>query len=132
MPGRDRRPAEPAAAGSGGEVCEDGKNASEADDKPPPKPAGEQLDENAIADALAAMGYHLESVFVRHFKGRQSTTWQDLVKALCGDEDVRVWNTVKTWVNRVKNALLEYDSRCRLSIHTSSRDFRINKQISPE
>jgi hypothetical protein len=94
--------------------------------------SADELDEDAIADALAALGYQLEAVFVRHFKGRQSTTWQDLVKAVCGDEGVRDWNTVKTWVNRVKNALREYDRQCRLSFSTSSRDFRVIKRIEPE
>lgn len=115
----DQRRGEPAAAGPAGSPRGE-------------RQAGDQLDEDAIADALAARGYQLEAVFVRHFKGRQSTTQHDLVRAVCGDEDMREWSTVKTWVNRVKNALLDVDRTCRLSFSTSSRDFRVIKRIPPE
>jgi hypothetical protein len=107
----------PPAAGAGGTVV---------------RQPSDPLDEDAIADALAANGRMLEAVFVRHFKGRWSTTCQDLIEAVAPDERGRDWATVKTWVNRVKNALLEYDPRCRLSFHTSSRDLRVIKRIAPE
>jgi hypothetical protein len=88
-------------------------------------------DESAIADTLVALGYHLEAVFVRHFKGRKSTTWQDLVEAVCPGEE-RDWATVRTWVNRVKNALLELNPPCRLSFHTTNRGYLILKDLPPE
>jgi hypothetical protein len=122
---------EPAAAPPPSPVA-DGMDVSDADDRPPLKPASEQLDENSIADSLAALGYHLEAVFVRHFKGRQSTHWQDLIKEVAPDEKGRDWATVKTWANRVNNALLDLEPPCRMTFHTSSRDYRVIKRIEPE
>jgi hypothetical protein len=65
-----------------------------------------QLDETAIAEALVAIGCTLEAAFVRHFKGRRMTTWQELVEAVRPGE-TRDWGAVRTWVNRVNNALLD-------------------------
>jgi hypothetical protein len=89
-------------------------------------------DEIVVADALAAKGFTLESAFVRHFKGRRTTTWQEIVEAVCGHDEEREWGTVKTWVNRVKNALLEVDPRCRLSFRTSNCKHQVIKEAPAE
>jgi hypothetical protein len=100
-----------------------------------PQPA-DQLDEDAIADMLAAKGRTLEAALVRHFKGRLSTTWQDLVEVVCPDDDEdeegRSWATVKTWVNRAHNALLDLEPPCKLRFRTTIRGHLIIKRIPPE
>jgi hypothetical protein len=96
---------------------------------PQPEGAGStagQIDAIAIADALAARGYTLEAAIVRHFKRRQTTTKEELVDAVCPGEE-REWATVKTWVNRVKNALLDLDPPCGLSFSTTIRGYLIIK-----
>ena len=89
------------------------------------------LDEIVIAEALAAKGYTLEAAFVRCFKNRRTTTWQEIVEGVCPGQE-RNWATVKTWVNRVKNALIELDPRCRLSFSTSQREYLVIKNGLPE
>ena len=74
------------------------------------------LDETVIADA-SLRGYTLEAACVRHFKSRKTTTSHAIVEAVCPGEN-RDWSTVKTWVNRVKNALIDLDPHCRLSFST--------------
>jgi hypothetical protein len=88
-------------------------------------------DENAIADRLLEKGYSIEAAFVRHFKGLQSCTCQEIIEAVCPSEE-REWATVKTWTNRVKNALAEVVPRCRLSFSTSQREMRVVKKLLPE
>jgi hypothetical protein len=123
----------PARPPSGSEVNGEraGRQARRQARPTPPAGSADPLDVSAIADTLAECGHHLEAVFVRHFKGRQSTTSQDLVEAVCPGEE-RDWSTVKTWVNRVKNALHDADPRCRLTFHTSGRDHRVIKRVEPE
>lgn len=89
------------------------------------------LDETVIADALVARGYTLEAAFVRHFKSRKTTTSDAIVEAVCPGEN-RDWSTVKTWVNRVKNALIDLDPHCRLSFSTSQREYLVIKRLLPE
>jgi hypothetical protein len=93
--------------------------------------AATQRDEIAIAEELGALGHHLEAAFVRHFKGRQSTTWLDLIEAVCPDEE-RDWATVKTWVNRVHNALLDLTPPCKLRFRTTKRGHLVIKYTPPE
>ncbi len=99
-------------------------------DKPSPI-TPDSLDENAVADALAAEGYTLEAAFVRHFKSRQTSTWQDIVEAVCPGEE-RCWGTVKTWATRVKNVLADVAPHCRLTFRTSQRQFLVIKKTLPE
>jgi hypothetical protein len=105
--------------------------AGPSDASPSPPEAAAQPDEIAIANALGAKGYHLEAAFVRHFKGRQSTAWDDLVEAVCPGEE-RSWSTVGTWANRVHNALLNLPPDCRLRFRMSSRGHLIIKTVPPE
>lgn len=95
--------------------------------------AGNRIDEATIADALVAKGYTLEAAFVRHFDSLRTTTTtcQDLVEAVCPGEQ-RDWATVKTWVNRVKNALLDLDPPSRMTFHTTIRGHLITKKLPPE
>jgi len=86
------------------------------------------FDEAAIADALASKGFTLEAAFVRRFKGHTTVHWMDIVEGVCPGED-RDWATVKTWVHRVKSALLEIDSHCRLSFSTTTRDHLVIKKV---
>ncbi|MGO9598364.1 MAG: hypothetical protein ACLP7Q_10275 [Isosphaeraceae bacterium] len=99
--------------------------------KEQPAPTLDPLDENSLADALLAKGFTIEAAFVRHFKGRQVTTWQEIVEAVCPGEE-REWGTVKTWTIRVKNALADVAPRCRLTFSTSQREFKVIKKTLPE
>jgi hypothetical protein len=90
------------------------------------------IDEIAIAEALTAKKYHLEAAFVRHFKGRQTSPWLDVIDAVCGHDVERAWETVKTWVNRVNNALLDLKPPCRLKFHTSQREHLVIKDTPPK
>jgi hypothetical protein len=96
-----------------------------------PAPKLDPLDENSLADVLVTKGYTLEAAFVRHFKDRQITTWQEIVQAVCPGEE-RDWGTVKTWATRVKNALADVAPHCRLTFRTSQRRFLVIKKALPE
>jgi hypothetical protein len=88
-------------------------------------------DEGAIADSLLERGYTLEAAFVRHFNGRENSNWRDVVEAVCPGED-REWGTVKTWVTRVRNAMVDVSPRCRLTFVTSQREHKVIKKRKPE
>jgi hypothetical protein len=94
------------------------------------KPAA-AIDEIAIADGLVSKGFDLEASFVRHFKGRTTSPYEDVIEAVCPGEE-RQWATVKTWVSRVKNALHTFDSRCALSFRTTIHDRLVIKDIAPK
>jgi hypothetical protein len=96
-----------------------------------PPDSTDAIDELAIANALAAKGHTLEDTFVRGFKNVTVRTWQEIVEAICPGEE-RDWKTVKTWVNRVKNALLDLDPPCPLSFSTSQREHIVIKEKHPE
>ena len=87
----------------------------------------DRLDEIAYADKLLERGFPLEAAFVRHFHGRTSTTWQNILEAVCPGQE-RDWATVRTWVNRVKNALREIDPECPLRFHTRERSYLVVKE----
>jgi hypothetical protein len=89
------------------------------------------LDEAAVASALLEKGHALEAAFVRHFRNRSSSSWLDVIEAVCPGEE-REWGTVKTWVNRVNNALADVDPDCPLRFSTSQRSHMIIKRILPE
>lgn len=137
----DRMPDRPGNTHEAPDPSTSGAEAPAADDPPPvapertenrPEAAPDLTDEAALADLLNARHYPLEAAYVRHFKGRTSTTWQDLVEAVCGRGEEREWATIKTWQNRVTNALRDVAPGCRLSFRSTSREFRIIKTILPE
>jgi hypothetical protein len=114
-----RGPIERTTGSAGGDAA---ATADEQADRQPP----DRLDETAVADALAANGRNLEAAFVRHFKDRQSTTWQELVDAVCPGQE-REWGTVRTWTNRVHNALMDLRPPCRLRFRTANREYLVRK-----
>lgn len=87
----------------------------------------DRLDEIAYADKLLERGFPLFAAFVRHFHGRTSTTWQNILEAVCPGEE-RDWATVRTWANRVNNALREIDPECPLRFHTRERSYLVVKE----
>jgi hypothetical protein len=97
--------------------------------KPSKTPDWSDLD--VVANALLVKGDTLEAAFVRHFKSRDQTGWRDLVEAVCPGED-RTWETVKTWVNRVKNALIGLSPTCRLRFRTTVRGYIVIKVCALE
>jgi hypothetical protein len=99
-------------------------------DQPPPVPRPE-VDFEALASKLVVKGYTIEAAIIRHFKNRDTSTWQAVNDAVTPNQ-VRDWNTIKTWVNRVKNALIEIDPGCPLSFRTSQRGHMVIKNPLPE
>jgi hypothetical protein len=94
-----------------------------------PEALDQPLDKGRIAHALLKEGHSLAAAFVRHFQERRSSTWHELVDAICPGDD-RDWNTVKTWVNRVNNALIELKPPSRLRFRTTTRDHLVYEQLS--
>jgi hypothetical protein len=84
-----------------------------------------------LPNKLAAKGYTLEAAFVRYFQSRQTATHQEIVEAICPGKE-RSWGTVKTWVNRVKNALIEIDPHSSLRFSTSQREYLVTKKLLRE
>ena len=80
---------------------------------------------------LAAASYTLEAAFVRHFKNKLTSPYEDVIEAVCKGED-GAWETVKTWCTRVRNALCHVDPQCRLRFSTTIRDRLVVKKIDPK
>lgn len=95
-----------------------------------PEPLGDG-DEDALADALVAKGFNLESAFVRVFKGRKRATWQELAETVRPGGSTS-WATIKTWITRTKNAIADADPGCRLTFHSTVHGHLIVKRTLPE
>jgi integrase len=88
------------------------------------------LDLIAIANALRQKGLTLEGAFIEHFHRRQQATHDEIVEAVCPGEE-RDWATIKTWVNRVKNALSDLGVAHRLSFRTTIRGYLVIRETPP-
>jgi hypothetical protein len=88
------------------------------------------LDESSVAEILLKSNRTIEAAVVRHFKGRIQTTHIELIEAVTPGED-RDWQTVKTWMNRTKNAIMEFCPRCNFSFRTTIRGYLITKVSHP-
>lgn len=88
------------------------------------------LDEIAYADKLLAHGFTLEAAFVRHFQGRTSSTYQEIVDAICPGA-YRDWPVVKKWASRVNAALRKVDPSCPFRFRTTIYGHRVMKRPTP-
>jgi hypothetical protein len=94
-----------------------------------PNAAG-PLDLIAIANELRRQRLNLEAAFVQHFHNCRQATHAELVEAVCPGEE-RDWATIKTWVNRVNNALFGLHLAGRLSFRTTMRGYLVIRDTPP-